>query len=625
MSNPIRLLFILIVSVFAAELSIMAAFALLPHFPRWLENTLDASLLVVVLFPVLYFLVFRPMSSLIAQQMRMSADLERTNQLLHQEATEREKVVEKIATLNRELITITNEAESANRAKTSFMANISHEIRTPLHVITGLGHLLIRDSVSPLQQQRLDQLCATSDHLLSLINDILDLSKIEADQLILDDDPFRLGTVIDRTQKVVGELAREKGLTLVLDIAPALRDVTLRGDAVRLSQILINLGSNAVKFSDRGSIHIGMKVLDESETSLSLGFAVQDNGIGIAPEDQVRIFRPFEQADLSATRKFSGTGLGLTICQRLVSMMGGTIRLDSQPGGGSTFSFDLTLSKGASVPEAPSLAVLAPTIAGTRVLVAEDNLLSQEIMLEMLEDLGCLADIAVDGVEAVERAREHTYDLILMDMQMPRMDGLEATRSIRALAAYRDTPIIAVTANAFVEDRQRCLDAGMNGHLTKPVTPASLAAVFRQWLHKAAEPGGETMPFENELSRALMKIAGLNIGQTWRRSPERLVNYCTLLDRFVKLHVNDMAQMRDHLAAGDRHAAEAIVHKLKGIAGLIGAREVESLATELVQQLRFGTDQAGVLPLVDACDAELTRLTEAVETLPVPRADSAET
>lgn len=582
MYSPTRLLATLIISVFAAELMIMSALSLLEPMPQWLENSLDAFLLVVLVFPILYFRVFRP-----------------------------------LRTLNAELVARTKDAESANRAKSAFMANISHEIRTPLHVLIGLGHLLRRDPDHPVQLQRLDQLCATSDHLLALVNDILDLSKIEAGRFVLDDSVFRLGTVIDQVQEVIAQLANEKNLTLTIDIAPVYRETTLCGDSLRLSQILINLGGNAVKFSKQGTIRFGINIIEEDAVNLRLCFAVQDNGIGIAPEDQARIFVPFEQIDGSSTREYGGTGLGLAICQRLVSMMDGKIWVESQPGVGSTFRFDITLLRGDRVPEDLSRVSTVPDLAGLRVLVAEDHPLSQEIILEMLEDLGCIAEIATDGIEAIECALAHDYDLIMMDMQMPRMDGLAATRVIRTLPGHRDKPIIALTANAFVEDRQRCHDAGMNDHISKPVTSAKLASTLSKWLPDLVVPCDENSLCECELSIALAKIPGLDVAISWWRSPERLADYCVLLDKFVKLHGQDISLLREHLAAGEHYAAHAIAHNLKGIAGLIGAKRVESLATEMVQALRSGLNNADIVEMEGACEAELARLRVAIRSLPL--------
>ena len=559
MNSPTRLLVILIAAVFAGEWLIMSALTLLAPIPRWIENSLDSFILIILLFPVLYYRVFRP-----------------------------------LRTLNLELERRTKEAESANRAKSAFMANISHEIRTPLHVLIGLGQLLRRDPDRPVPLQRLDQICATSNHLLALVNDILDLSKIEDERFVLDDGAFCLGRVIDQVREVVAQLASGKGLALNIDIEPSLLDTTFRGDSLRLSQILINLGGNAVKFSDRGSITIGATVFPVDDVNLRLCFSVQDNGIGIAAEDQARIFLPFEQIDGSSTREYGGTGLGLAICQRLVSMMGGKLWVESQPGVGSTFSFEIILPRADSVP-AQEIAIIqgvAPDLAGLRVLVAEDHPLSQEIILEMLEDLGCIAEIATDGLEAIECALAHNYDLIMMDMQMPKMDGPAAARVIRTLPGHRDKPIIALTANAFVEDRLRCQEAGMNDHISKPVTSAKLAATLSKWLPNLVVHRDDNARCECELSTALSNIHGLEVAVSWSRTPERLADYCVLLQKFVELQGHDISLLREHLAAGEQYAARAIAHNLKGIAGLIGAKHVESLAAEIVLAIAFRHGQS---------------------------------
>lgn len=584
MYSPTRLLVTLITAVFAGEWLIMSALTLLEPLPRWVENSIDASLLVVLLFPVVYFRVFRPLK-----------------------------------TLNVELEARTKDAESANRAKSAFMANISHEIRTPLHVMIGLGQLLRRDPCHPVQLQRLDQLCATSAHLLALVNDILDLSKIEDDRFVLDDSVFRLGSVIEHVKEVTTQLVSGKGLTLSIDIEPENLDITLRGDSLRLSQILINFASNAVKFSDKGTIRISVQVLGKTPADVRLNFCVQDDGIGIAPEEQTRIFLPFEQIDGSITREYGGTGLGLAICQQLVSMMGGKIRVESQLGAGSTFSFDILLPLAVGVSENTKIMTLVPDLAGLRVLVAEDHPLSQEIILEMLDDMGCIADIASDGLEAIECALAHDYDLMIMDMQMPKMDGLAATRVIRTLPGHRYKPIIAMTANAFVEDRQRCLEAGMNDHISKPVTPAKLAATLSKWLPDLVVPRDDTMRCESELSRALLQIPGLDIANSWLRSPERLADYCHLLEKFVMMHGRDISLLREHLSCGEHYAAQAIAHNLKGIAGLVGAKRIESLAAEMVKALRSDPDNPpDIAGVGEACEAELARLRVAIRTLPLP-------
>jgi two-component system sensor histidine kinase/response regulator len=508
-------------------------------------------------------------------------------------------------------------ADAANRAKSRFLANMSHEIRTPLNVIIGLGHLLRRDIVKPVKRQKLDQLCASSDHLLAIINDILDLSKIEAEQIKLDRSEFRLGDVIEKVMRMAEMRAQEKGLTLLADIAPSLYDMRVIGDSLRLAQVLINLCGNAVKFTDQGAVRLGLTCLVGLSNQATLRFAVSDTGCGIAPTVKVSLFEPFAQGDASTTRVHGGTGLGLAISQRLVSIMGGTIQVDSKVGSGSTFRFEIVLPCAApSAVPAVTHSSVRTDFHGSHVLFADDHPQSQEIVLEMLEDLGCLTDAACDGTEAVECARERHYDLILMDMQMPRMDGLQATRAIRALPGYVDTPIIALTANAFVEDRQRCLEAGMNSHLAKPVTPSTLAAVLNQWLPNIDEPDERAQPCDNALSRALRDIPGLEVTPMWLRSPEQVVAYCGQLGKFIKTHQPELIRLREHLSVGDHKAASVLAHNMTGIAGLIGARGVKSFASEIERELRSTANIDVLMHLAHECDAELAKLAEALSTLP---------
>lgn len=513
-------------------------------------------------------------------------------------------------------------AESASRAKSAFLANMSHEIRTPLHAIIGLAYLLRRDTSDSALRERLDQLCASSDHLLAIINDVLDLSKIEADRLALERQPFAIDGVVDKVMRTVEGRAREKGLAMSAEVAPGLRGVEVSGDALRLTQVLMNLCGNAVKFTPSGKVELRVALRSEADAALTVSFAVEDTGIGIAPADQVRLFRPFEQVDDSATREHDGTGLGLAISQRLVAMMGGDIRVDSCLGRGSRFSFDLVLPRALErAGEAVPPVVACRTFGGKRVLLAEDNPLSQEIMLEMLEDLGCEVDVAVDGIEAVDCVRERSYDLILMDMQMPRLDGIAATRAIRALPGG-DMPIIALTANAFADDRQRCLAAGMNGHVGKPVNPVTLAATLERWLSGLTMPD-DLLPSDGDsFDEVLAQIGGLDVGKVWRRSPERLAAYRGQLERFLEEHRDDMAKLRERLAAGDRSGAHAVVHRLKGIAGLIGAWRIESLAGQMMFGLRDQLDTAAIERLAIDCQAEMGDLAESVRQLPPVPADA---
>ncbi|HEX8987955.1 MAG TPA: response regulator [Rhodocyclaceae bacterium] len=501
-------------------------------------------------------------------------------------------------------------AEEANRAKSSFLANMSHEMRTPLHIVVGLGHLLRRALADTAQQQRIDQLCANSEHLLELINDVLDLSRIEAGRLVLDRRPFRLADVAARLLGVVALPARTKGIELSVEVDEPLRQANLLGDPLRLAQILINLGSNAVKFTERGSIRVTVDCLGETIDGLQLRFAVQDSGIGIAPADQEHLFEVFRQADNSPTRAHGGSGLGLAISQRLVGMMGGRIEVESQPGIGSRFSFELTLPRADAALADPAPATPAGQLGGRRVLFAEDHPLSQEILFEMLEDLGCEVDVASDGIEAVQCASERDYDLILMDMQMPKMDGLAATRAIRQMARQRGTPIIALTANAFAEDRQRCFEAGMNDHLGKPVTPETLSAALGRWLPSMAD-----RPVASTDGEDAFQIPGLHPPAALTGTPQRRAEYRALLQRFAELHGRDMVRIEEQLKDGRIEEARKLAHDLKGIAGLIGARRVAQLANDIVSTLRSPGGADNAAPLIAACATELGLVTTAAATL----------
>ena len=508
-------------------------------------------------------------------------------------------------------------AEAASRAKSTFLANMSHEIRTPLHGIIGLAHLLRRDLDDPVQRGRLDRLCASTDHLLAIVNDILDLSKIEADRTVLDCSEFTVDAVVLGVLRAIESDLSEKGLALSTRIDARLRNMGLTGDAVRLTQVMINLCANAVKFTADGEVRLAVELLAEDADSVRLRFSVEDTGIGIAVADQARLFTPFEQVDASPTREFGGTGLGLAISQRLVGLMGGHIEVHSEPGRGSRFWFDILLARAAAEAPAPEAAAVIPeNVRGKRVLFAEDNLLSQEVLCEMLEDLGCEVDVASDGAEVVECARLRQYDMVLLDVQMPKLDGLAAARAIRQLPGYGGTPIVALTANAFAEDRQRCLDAGMNGHLGKPVTADALAGALRQWLPDVGCADGEPPVCDNELSRALQRTPGLAVRGVWRASPTRLHEYVREVRRFLAAHAGDIDGLPGLLRRGECDAAQAIAHRLKGIAGLLGALGIEAHAGSIMAALHSGTAADAVARLADELQAEFRTLAASVTSLP---------
>jgi PAS domain S-box-containing protein len=383
-------------------------------------------------------------------------------------------------------------AEAANRAKSTFLANMSHELRTPMNAIMGMTALALRRTDDPRLRDHLNKAEQASRHLLEVINDILDISKIESERLIPEKTVFQLAMVIERFADIVSQRADEKGLLFKIDIAPELAQQTLIGDPMRLGQILLNLATNAVKFTEKGQVSVGISCQRETGDDMLLLFEVIDTGIGILPEAQKRLFTAFEQADNSMTRKYGGTGLGLAISKRLVKLMGGDIFVHSTPDHGSTFSFSVWVEKneGARVSQPagvsePAKQAIQSGYPGARILLAEDEPINCELTMAVLEEAGLVVDVAEDGIKALELARLTRYDLILMDMQMPNMNGVDATRAIRDGSPNSATPILALTANAFDEDRRICLAAGMDDFIAKPVSAEKLLDALLKWLSMA--------------------------------------------------------------------------------------------------------------------------------------------
>ena len=383
-------------------------------------------------------------------------------------------------------------AESANKAKSAFLANMSHEIRTPLNAIIGLDHILKRSTMSAEQAEHLEKIDGAAQHLLAVINDILDLSKIEADKLVLDNVDFHLGAIAANVASMLQDRLIRKGLTLNIECAPFTYQV--RGDATRFTQALLNLAGNAVKFTRDGSVTIRLQEVESTTNKMLIRAEVEDTGVGIAPDILARLFTPFEQGDTSQTRNYGGTGLGLAITRRLAHLMGGDAGASSTPGKGSRFWFTAWLNlagerAGAAATKFHSVADdaeehLRSAHRGAPVLLVEDDPINQEVASVVLGDVGLDIMLASNGIEAIEQIKQRNFALVLMDMQMPEMDGIEATRRIREMPGTRDLPIIAMTANAFAEDRAHCLEAGMNDFIAKPIDPPNLFATVLYWLER---------------------------------------------------------------------------------------------------------------------------------------------
>lgn len=532
-------------------------------------------------------------------------------------------------------------AEETAQTKASFLANMSHEIRTPMNAVIGLSQLALEQKTTPQVRDYLEKIRISSQSLLGILNDILDYSKIEAGRMSLENAAFDLGNLLQKLNDLFFVRAEEKQLELSINAAPEVPS-TLIGDELRLQQILANLIGNAIKFTEHGQVRLDIEATAAENSQIKLRFAISDTGIGMTPEVVGNLFQAFNQADNSITRRFGGTGLGLVISRELLHLMGSDFKIDSAPDVGTTFSFELLLGVGSTtLAVAPrhhhpvhsslraSLQDRGSLLAGARILVAEDNRINQQVVEEFLSMVGVKVVLADNGLEAITALADEqsSFAAVLMDVHMPVMDGLEATIQLRRQARLANLPIIALTAGVTQSEQKKALASGMSDFITKPINPEALIETLLRWISPTAPslPAPSPSPQAAATDDEKWLAPGLDLSDLLLMLNGDQAMVLELLEDFRRETADDLSAITNAITANDFTTAQALAHKLKGVAGNVGAVDVFACASRLDSELKDGLPSVDALPLLAAAYqqaldsiATLRVTVSSNDTLPIP-------